>query len=176
MTESRERDYVDAGLSSLRSVSDAAQKAGSAAQGIGSDALAKAAETAHDVQTRASELGTELASEAASLASVKKNSLAERLDDVADAFGRSGEVLQGKEDWLAHLIEQCSEEMKEVATSLRSNDFNSVFGNLQNLARRQPALFMGTSVAAGFALARVGRIAVAGTASEKSPGASEVPK
>jgi hypothetical protein len=47
-------------------------------------------------------------------------------------------------------------------------------GSLQDLARRQPALFAGASLAAGFALARVGRVAVAGASQADLPKLPEV--
>ena len=47
-------------------------------------------------------------------------------------------------------------------------------GGLQDLAQRQPALFAGASLAAGFALARVGRIAVAGASKDDLPKMPEV--
>lgn len=60
--------------------------------------------------------------------------------------------------------------------SLRSNDLKSLMGDLASLARRQPALFVGATMAAGFALTRVGRLAVsAPSTSEPASTSAPVP-
>ncbi len=166
MSESEKADYVGDSLQGLKSVGDAAHKAGDALQGIGADVLSKATETINDAQVRSTHLGSDIAKQAEAIAETQKDGIADRLEGVAGAFYRSGQDLREKEAWLAQVLDKGADEMTSFAATLRSNDFNSLVGNLQNLARRQPALFMGASVAAGFALARVGRLAVVGASSE----------
>ena len=88
-----------------------------------------------------------------------KQDVAGYLDDVAQAVHRSGEQLEGHQDWIAHVVERGADELGALANTLRTNDLQSLLGELGSLARRQPALFVGASMAAGFALARVGRLA-----------------
>ena len=97
------------------------------------------------------------------MAEAGKASLAEQLEDVAKAAHRSGEQLEGHQDWVAKLVEQGADELTSLATTLRNNDLQSLLSDLGSLARRQPALFVGASMAAGFALTRIGRIAASGT-------------
>ena len=176
MSESEKADYVGDSFNSLKSVGDAAHKAGDALQGIGADVLSKASETVHDAQLRSTNLGSDIAKQAEAIAETQKDGIADRLEGVAGALHRSGQDLREKEAWLAQLIDKSADEMTSFAATLRSNDFNSLLGNMQRLARRQPALFMGASVAAGFALARVGRIAVVAASSEGTADSAEAPK
>ena len=176
MSDTEKPEYVGDSLKGLKSVGDAAHRTGDALQSIGVDALSKASETIHDAQARSVNLGSDIAKQAEVIAETQKDGIADRLEGVADAFLRSGEALRDKEDWLAQLIDRGADELTDFAKTLRSNDFKALLGNLQNLGRRQPALFMGASVAAGFALARVGRLAVVGASSEGSADPVEAPK
>src|SRR6266404_2425139 len=91
-----------------------------------------------------------------------KEALAGQLDDVARAVHRSGEQLEGHQDWMAKLVERGADQLGGLATTLRSNDLQGLFGRIERLARSQPALFVGAAMAAGFATARLGKVAVAG--------------
>ena len=94
--------------------------------------------------------------------------MAQYLEGVAKAVHQSGEQLEGHSDFVAHMVERGAAELSTLATTLRSNDLQSLMGELGSLARRQPALFVGASMVAGFALARVGRIAAAGALDQTS--------
>jgi len=88
---------------------------------------------------------------------------------------RSGEQLEGHQDWVAHLVERGAAELGSMATTLRKNDLQGLLGELGSLARRQPALFVGASMAAGFALARVGRLAVSAPTPVAKPTPASAP-
>jgi hypothetical protein len=54
---------------------------------------------------------------------------------------------------------------------VRENDLNGLVDQMRGIARRQPAVFAGASVAAGFALARMARIAMEdGAGTRPAPG------
>ena len=61
-----------------------------------------------------------------------------------------------------------------LASSLRENDLSSLLGQVKSLARRQPALFVGASLAAGFAVARLGKIVAADVSRDDLPNMPEV--
>ena len=176
MSDPKMAEYVGDSIESMKSVGDAAQKAEGALHGIGADVLSKATGTAHDAQARSTKLVSDMAEQAEAMAETEKSSIADRLEGVADAFNHSGEALRGKEDWLAQLIDRGAGELTAFAQTLRSNDVKALLLNLQNLGRRQPALFMGASVAAGFALARVGRVAVVRASTEVASDPVDAPK
>ncbi len=128
-----------------------------------------AKDVAQDAQARGGALAEEVENRVASAAQAQKEGLAGRLDDMAQAVHRSGEQLEGHEDWIAGLVERGADEIASLAKTLRTNDLRSLMGNLEDLAKRQPALFVGASLAAGFALARVGRVAASGASRADLP-------
>ena len=166
---------VGQNLADVKAVGDAARQAGAQAQKAGADAIAQAKDVAHDVQARAGSLAQEARDRATATAESQKSDLAGRLEDVVKAVHRSGEQLEGHQDWLAHLVEQGADELSTLAGTLRTNDLQSLLGSLGSLATRQPALFVGASMAAGFALARVGRVAVAGASKADLPSMPTMP-
>jgi hypothetical protein len=140
----------------------------------GAQAAGQAKEVAHDAAARASSLAGDVTERVTSATEAQKNSLADRLDDMAKAVHRSGEQLEGHQDFVAHLVERGAAELSVVAQTLRTNDLRSLMSTIDDLARRQPALFAGASLAAGFALARVGRVAVSGMSRADLPNLSQV--
>lgn len=164
MSETGKSDAVDKTLGALKSVGDAARQVGGQAMQAGTDAIGQGKDVAQDAKTRAGSLASTIGDQASSVAEDQKSQLADKLEDVAKAVHRSGEQLEEQQDWVAHMVERGAAELSTLATTLRTNDLQSLLGNLGSLARRQPALFVGASMAAGFALTRVGRLAVAAPA------------
>ncbi len=146
----------------LKSLSQTASQVGGQAMSAGADAVQQARSLAGEAQERATSLIGEAGEKAAALAETQKEGLAGYLEDIAGAVHRSGEQMEGHQDFIAKMVERGADELGALAGTLRSNDLQSLLGELGGLARRQPALFLGASMAAGFALARVGRIAAAG--------------
>ena len=141
---------------------------------VGVQAVAHARELTDDATARGASLLGDVRGHLTSLAEDRKDELADQLDDVAKAVQRSGKELEGHQDWLAQLVERGTHELGSLATSLRNNDLQGLLGSLQDLARRQPAIFVGASLAAGFALVRVGKVAVSGMSSADLPKMPEV--
>ncbi|MDY0883614.1 hypothetical protein ACFPL7_15930 [Dongia soli] len=140
------------------------------------DGARRATESVRDTVQDAAARGTALAGEVAAhvkddaLAAAEqgKEQIAGRLEEVASAVHRSGEQLEGQEDWLAQLVERGADELAHLASTVRSNDLRGLLDKLQDLARRQPVLFVGAAMAAGFASARLGKVAISG-ASRSDP-------
>ena len=171
MSDSRNTEAISNNAADLKAVGDAARQVGDKAAQAGSDAVHHAKAVAGDAQARAMSLLDDVTEKASSTAGAQKQNVASYLDDVAKAVHRSGEQLEGHQDWVAHMVERGAAELSGLANTLRTNDLQSLMGDLGGLARRQPALFVGASMAAGFALARVGRLAASGaTASAATPG------
>lgn len=164
--------FVETAMTGFQVVSDAAGKVGAQAGQAGGEALGHAQDVAHDAQDRAASLASEVKDRVTSGAQTQKDQLADRLEDIAQAVHRSGEQLVGHQDWIAGLVERGADELGALARTLRTNDLQSIMGNLGRLARQEPALFAGASLAAGFALARVGRVAVAGASKADLPHAA----
>ena len=164
MTDMNRPGVAGKNLDDLQKVGEAARDAGVQAKQAGADAVEKAKEVARDAKQRGASLVDAVSEKASLAAEAQKDSLAGQLESVARAVHSTGEQLEGQQDWIAHLVERGAAELRGLANTLRTNDLQSLLGELEGLARRQPALFVGASMAAGFALARVGKVAVSGAA------------
>ena len=140
----------------------------------GASAFDQAPDAAHAVADQASSLAGQVKDKALSAVSDQKEGLAGRLDDLAKVVHKSGEQFAGQQDWIASAIERGAVELGALATALRENDVASLFGQARSIAQRQPALFIGASLAAGFAIARLGKIVAADVSREDLPTMPEV--
>lgn len=174
MSDTSGSDPVRAVLGMADAAGNAIRDVGGQAQQAGTKALSEAGEVAHDAAAHGASLADTMKEKASAIASTQKDNLADKLADVARAVHRSGEQLEGHQDFVAHLVERGAAELSILANTLRSNDLRGLMGNLQDLAQRQPALFAGASLATGFALARVGKIAVAGASKADLPKMPEI--
>ena len=84
----------------------------------------------------------------------QKNGIADRLSAVAERAQKSASDLRDQEAWLGNLLGRGADELQGLAEEIRRNDVAGLLGSVEVFARRQPALFMGATVALGFALAR----------------------
>ena len=153
---------------------DGTQRIREQAVGVADQAKDAAASTADQATQQASSLVGQVKDKAVAAASEQKEGLADRLDDLAQAVHKSGEQFAGQQDWIAGAIERGAAELGSLATSLRQNDVASLFGQAKSIAQRQPALFIGASLAAGFAVARLGKIVAADVSRDDLPTMPEV--
>lgn len=121
---------------------------------------------AADVRQRAESVTDTVKDQARETADAGKAQLADQIEDVAGAVHRSGEQLEGHQDFLAKLVQRSADEMGSLAGTLRANDLDGLTERLQDLARRQPAVFTGLSIAAGFAAVRLAKVAVSRASSD----------
>jgi ElaB/YqjD/DUF883 family membrane-anchored ribosome-binding protein len=68
--------------------------------------------------------------------------------------------LDGELPWMKTALDKTAEGLERLNSALGSGDIEQILETTKDFARRQPALFLGLSVAAGFALARVGKTAI----------------
>lgn len=98
----------------------------------------------------------------------KKRAAADFVEQLAQQVHRSGEQFEGRQDWIASAVGRGAAEMNTLADAIRNKDLGELASEAQAFARRQPALFMGAALAAGFAVARLGKV-VAGDLSRADP-------
>lgn len=173
MTDYRS-DTQPAAAGSTAPPSDGARALGqnaSSAAASARDTVNEAASTAGD---KASSLIDQAKAQAATALSGQKDGIADRIDELADAVHKSGAQFEGRQDWIAGAIERGATELGSLATALRENDLTSLVTQVQSIARRQPALFIGASLAAGFAVARLGKLVVADVSKDDLPTIPEV--
>jgi hypothetical protein len=96
------------------------------------------------------------------------------LDQVEMARGKAGDMghstatkfreIAGQVEqdlpWLSGAFTKSAEGLDSVTDSLTRGDLSQTLNGLTDFAKRQPALFLGASVALGFALARIGKTAL----------------
>jgi hypothetical protein len=140
----------------------------------GSDAAALAGKVVEDARSRGASLVDDVKEYALSAADSQREGLAGQVSDIADAIHQAGEHFTGNQDWIARIVERGADELGTLASTLRTNDLEGLMGELGDLARRQPAIFVGAAMAAGFAAARLGKVAVAGASKADLPSMREV--
>jgi hypothetical protein len=134
----------------------------------------QAKSTASDAAGQVSSLVDQAKDKASAAAEGPKAGLADRIDGIADAVHKSGEQFKGQQDWIASAVERGASELSSLASSLRDNDIGTLLKQVQSFARQQPALFIGASFAAGFALSRFGKIVAADISSDDLPTMPEI--
>ena len=174
MSDTTGSDAVGKNLADLKAAGETARQFGGQAREAGAQAVNQAQDVAHEAQAKAASVADAVIEKATATAQAQKESLAGRLEDVAAAVHRSGEQLEGHQDAIAKLVERGADELAALAGALRTNDLRTLLGNIEDFSRRQPALFVGASLAAGFALTRLGRVAVAGGSQSDLPQMPEV--
>ena len=147
----------------------AAGKIADQARGAAEQAAAAASDLAAEVRDRGASITEDVKDQVLSTADDHREGLAEQIGGVADALHRSGEQFKGNQEWIAHLVERGAGELGTLAETLRTNDLEGLMGKLQDLAKRQPAIFVGAAMAAGFATVRLGKVALSGATKADLP-------
>jgi hypothetical protein len=81
-------------------------------------------------------------------------------ESAAHALRRAADDVEGDNRWIGSALRKSAEGVERAARSLEGGDISRTLDDLNGFARRNPALFLGASLAVGFALARVGKTAV----------------
>ncbi len=142
---------------------DRVGKVAEAAQGRATDVLQQARDTASDLASSVQErLGDAVGG--------RKDQAAEAIGTAAEQAHKAADTLRDiDQHWLSDLVGASADELGAFAEMIRTNDLNGLLQRVRGLAHRQPALFAGASVATGFALARMARIAMEQPSGYRSP-------
>lgn len=81
-------------------------------------------------------------------------------DSAANALRRAADDVEGDNRWIGSALRKSAEGIERATASLEGGDLSRSLDDLNGFARRNPAIFLGVSLALGFALARVGKTAV----------------
>lgn len=75
--------------------------------------------------------------------------------DVAGALRSAAQELDGRQKGsAARMVERAADGLERLSGTLRSKDLESMVSEAERFARREPALFLGAAVAAGFLAVR----------------------
>jgi ElaB/YqjD/DUF883 family membrane-anchored ribosome-binding protein len=117
------------------------------------EALSEVKHAAHDVASTIKEKAGETVQNAQNKAADQTRTAATTLRDTASH-------LDGDLPWMKTALNKTADGFDHLTRSLDRGDIGQSLNAITDFARRQPALFLGLSVAAGFALARLGKTAV----------------
>lgn len=119
------------------------------------DSVTNAAkQEADEIGNAAKEILDDTAEKVKSAVSEQKNAGAEYLDKVAHAIHRAAGEFEADVPQVAPYIRRASSELSAVAKAVRQRDVRELITEVENFARRQPALFFGGAVVLGFAALR----------------------
>jgi hypothetical protein len=91
---------------------------------------------------------------AAGFADQQKAAAARQVGDVAGAVEKTAEGLEETAPDIARYARIAATKARDVASALETRSVRDLVGTAEAYARREPAIFFGASIAAGFALAR----------------------
>jgi hypothetical protein len=92
---------------------------------------------------------------AATQIDAQKDRATDSLNTVAQAVRQSTQQLRDQQhDTLAQYVEQAAGQLERFAGSLKNKSVNDLFTDAQDLARRRPAVFIGSAFALGLFGAR----------------------
>lgn len=133
--------------------------AGAHARGSG-DAAHKAKEQARQAgeqgRQQANRMANELKDRGMRMANERKDDAVTRIDGLARALHDAADQCKGREEQRStgQLLDQAASGLDRLAEMVRSRDVDSMMSQAGELMRRQPAVFIGGTVAAGFLLSR----------------------
>ena len=106
-----------------------------------------AVDSAGHLASRAADLGIRQADRGREMA-------ASGLQNVADSIRRVSLDMEADQPQIATIADTAAEQADRVATYLRTTDARQVIGNVEDVARRQPFLFLGGAFLLGLAASR----------------------
>ena len=134
---------------SAGTTSEASPSSESGAGGVVKEVMGQAQEKTKQVMDQAQE-------KAKSALTDQKSQAAEGLGSVAQAIRQTGETLRQQDQgtFVAQYADKMADQVERFSNQLRDKDVEQFIGDAQDLARRQPGLFIGGAFALGVFLAR----------------------
>ena len=84
----------------------------------------------------------------------QKNRAADGLGGIADVFRNAGNELRNENETIAQYVDMASDQMKKFADRIRQRGVSDMMDDLNQFARRRPALFIGGAFIVGLGIAR----------------------
>lgn len=116
----------------------------------------QASQAGEQIKQQASNWAEDAKSRGKQMLHERKSSAAEQMSGVARALRQSAEQCQQEEgqQGAGRVLEQAASGLEQLSDMLRKRDIDSMIEQAGTLMRRQPALFVGGAIAAGFVLSR----------------------
>jgi hypothetical protein len=124
-------------------VGEAAQTAKTEASNLGHDLKAHGEQLVHDARARAEDMAEQ-----------QKAAGADQVEGMARAAGKAADELEATSPQLAQYVRQAASAAEDFSRSIRNRNFGEILEDVTAYARREPVMFFGITVAAGFAISR----------------------
>ena len=122
---------------------------------LATQARDEARRVADQVEHEVRERGEQIRDRVEAKADEGRTRAAETTDALAAAFRAAGDSLRDRhEDRLGNLTEELAEQVERFSGYLRDNDMRGLVGDLEDVARRNPTGFLGSTLAAGLMAGR----------------------
>jgi len=115
---------------------------------------AEAANLAQDLKAQGEELVGAARERAQSLADEQKTAGADQVEGIARAARKAADELESTSPQLAHYVRDAASAAGNFSQSLRNRNLGEILEDVTEYARREPVMFFGITVAAGFAISR----------------------
>lgn len=125
------------------------------AQGAAEKAQAKAGEVVDQAKETAGRVAGQVQEQATSRFEAQKERAAEGLGHVAQAVRQTGQELRKQDqDAVGRYADTAAQQIERAASFLRTRDVPQLLDEVEDVAQRQPALFVGGALTLGFLGAR----------------------
>jgi hypothetical protein len=121
----------------------------------GEQAAASARDGTDELKRRARGVVDDAKQRAQAVAGEQKNLAAERLTGFASALRHASSDLDEQgQSVVSGFVRRAADGLEHFSGAMRRNDVDDLVGSIEDFARRQPAVFIGSAVLAGFGIAR----------------------
>jgi hypothetical protein len=132
-----------------------AETAATHAQAAADDATAGVRRRTDELKQQAEGVLDDARHRAREVAGEQKNVAAERLTGFASALRHASSDLDEQgQSVVSGFVRQAADGLEHFSGAVRRNDVDDLVGGIEDFARRQPAVFIGSAVLAGFGIAR----------------------
>jgi vacuolar-type H+-ATPase subunit H len=123
--------------------------------GTAEEARMRAREMADEVEQRARAKGEEIRERVEQKGEEQKDRAAGTADALAEAIRAAGTTLRDRhEERLGQFTDEFADQVERFSGYLRDNDMRGLMHNLEDMARRNPTTFLGSTLAAGLMAGR----------------------
>lgn len=124
------------------------------AQDVAEKAEEKVGETMSAAKEKARHAATQAAEQAKSTVDTRMSDVAEDIDSVADAVRQTSQEISGENEVVGRYGERIAEQLDGISSYLNEKGVEDVLTDLQDFARRQPAVFLGGAFMIGMVVGR----------------------
>lgn len=124
------------------------------AQEVAHEAQKKVSETASAAKEQVTRTATRVGEQAKNTVDARMSDVAHELGSVADAVRQTSNEVGDRNQTIARYGEKFAEQIEGVSSYLDERSLDDVLGDVQDFARRQPAVFLGGAFMLGVMVGR----------------------